>query len=653
MERQVDKSPRGKRRAVQIGPLTGDASNQTARPEMSSVQRSTDESRGCGCRGENVSKRLGSLRPPDPSLLLETMMNGYAHCHIIYDQRGCPIDWVHLAVNPAFARLTGLRDVIGKTVREVLPGIRETLPEFFDTCSRVAAGHGSETLDVDFRPSSKWLRIAISSPAPGYFFAVFEDASQRKGVESALELCKLSLDHSGDMIHWLAADGRILYANDSSARRLGYGREELLRLTIFDLDPTLTREGWIKHWRELKHTGSLAFETVHRTQGEEVFPVELTVNYLKRDGIEYNFTFSRDITERRRLESSLSLTQLSVDHAADLIHWVDSKGNLLYVSDSTCARHGYSREELLSMTIFDLDPVLTRTTWASHWQNLRQQGTLSSESVHRTKDGELFPVELVRNYVCDADEEYDFVFARDISRRKKAEQELHRARVALETRNRELEETSRRLEMANQELRSVRDTLAVQARTDPLTGCLNRGAALARLEEELARSDRDGTPLAVGMLDIDLFKVVNDTYGHQAGDVVLQEVVKRSLGALRPYDVFGRFGGEEFLIVITAADTVKAAAVFERVRTEIESTAIVISGHEIHVTVSIGGVARQAQPIEGVVRLADAALYSAKARGRNRVEMAVGPDTAKQHDRRGRSAIQPTAACSKRTRLAG
>jgi diguanylate cyclase (GGDEF)-like protein len=164
--------------------------------------------------------------------------------------------------------------------------------------------------------------------------------------------------------------------------------------------------------------------------------------------------------------------------------------------------------------------------------------------------------------------------------------------------------------------------LAIQARTDALTGCLNRGAVLARLKEELARSDRDGTPLAVGMLDIDHFKDVNDTYGHPAGDAVLREIVARSLAALRPYDVFGRFGGEEFLMVVMSADNAEAAGIFDRVRTAIESTPMMIDSHCIHVTVSIGGVTRQAQPAEGVMRLADAALYAAKAHGRNRVEMA-------------------------------
>jgi diguanylate cyclase (GGDEF)-like protein/PAS domain S-box-containing protein len=540
-----------------------------------------------------------------------------------------------LAVNPAFGRITGLQDVIGRTATEVLPGIRESCPEFFHACNRVASGHGFEILEIDSCPLELSLRMAISSPAPGYFFALFEDISERKMMLNALELSQLSLDRSGDMIHWVAADGRILYASDSAVKRLGYTREELLGLTVLDLDPTMTPERWTQHWSELRAKGSHTFETVHVTKGGEVFPIELTVNYLEHRGTAYNFVSSRDISERRALESSLRLTQLSVDHAADLIHWVDSEGNLLYVSDSTCERHGYTREELLSMTIFDLDPVLTRTTWEAHWEDLKRLGTASSESVHVTKTGELFPVELVRNYVCQGAEEYDFVYARDISQRKKAEQELHRTRLALQSRNRELEEASRRVEKANEELRAARDALAVQARTDALTGCLNRGAVIARLEEELARSDRDGTPLAVGMLDIDHFKGINDTYGHPMGDAVLQGVVARSLGALRPYDVFGRFGGEEFLMIITDAACDEATGIFERVRTAIESTPMSIEGHDIHVTASIGGVARQAQPAEGVVRLADAALYSAKAHGRNRVEMAGIPRAKKGRSRSG------------------
>jgi two-component system cell cycle sensor histidine kinase/response regulator CckA len=133
---------------------------------------------------------------------------------------------------------------------------------------------------------------------------------------------------------------------------------------------------------------------------------------------------NQDITERKRAEEALRLTQISVDRAADLIHWLSPDGRLVYASDSTCRRHGYSREEMLGMTIRDLDPTMTPGRWEEHWRELRAQGSLSLESVHQTKDGEVFPVEIVANWVECGGQEYNFVFAHDISRRRRAEEAL-------------------------------------------------------------------------------------------------------------------------------------------------------------------------------------------------------------------------------------
>ena len=560
----------------------------------------------------------------DCSALLETMMDGFAYCQMIYDAECRPLDWVYLAVNPAFAKLTGLADIVGKTVTEAIPGIKDSSPELFEIYGRVASGLGPEAFEMDFRPLSMWVHVSVSSPSPGYFFAVFEDITRRKEMEAILHLSQISLDCSADMIHWLRPDGRIIYTSDSSIGRTGYSRGEFLDLTIFDLDPNMNPAAWAVHWRELRASGSLSFATVHITKGGEIFPVEVTANYLELDGEEYNFAFTRDISDRRKLESSLRLTQLSVDRAADLIHWIDPKGRLLYVSDSTCLRHGYSREELLRMTIFDLDPLQTRTTWDNHWKDLQREGSLHFESVHRTRDGEVFPVEVVGNYVRQVEGEFNFVYARDISLRKRTEQELNKAKAALESQNRELEEAGRRLVEANLELVKTRDDLAIQARTDPLTGCLNRGAVLARLDEELVRADREDRSLSVGMLDIDHFKDVNDAFGHPAGDRVLCAVAERSLDALRPYDVFGRFGGEEFLLVVVGVEGSQARAIFERVRLAIEAVPVVVDGKEIRVTASVGAVVRQGESFDALIRLADTALYAAKAHGRNRVEMAAG-----------------------------
>jgi diguanylate cyclase (GGDEF)-like protein/PAS domain S-box-containing protein len=336
-----------------------------------------------------------------------------------------------------------------------------------------------------------------------------------------------------------------------------------------------------------------------------------------------------DITADREAESALRLTQLSVDQASDLIHWIAADGRLLYASESSCRRHGYSREELLGMTIFDLDPLLTPTDWGRLWDEIRVLGTTSFDTTHRTKSGEMFPIEVVGNYVCHDGCEYNFVYGRDISDRKLAEEQLRVAKSSLETSNRELEaavrlaeEAAKRLREMNERLLRTQEALALQARTDSLTGCLNRGALFESLRKELARADREGGKIGIGMIDIDHFKRINDTHGHQAGDNILAEVVRRAQEALRPYDIFGRFGGEEFLAVLPGPDEDELGAALERVRTRICERPITALGHDIAVTVSIGGAWRGGESVDALVGRADAALYSAKAAGRNRLVLA-------------------------------
>ncbi len=340
-----------------------------------------------------------------------------------------------------------------------------------------------------------------------------------------------------------------------------------------------------------------------------------------------------DITEDRRTESALRLTQVSVDQAADLIHWIAPDGRLLYVSDSNCRRHGYSREELLDMTVFALDPLLTPDGWEELWQEIREQGSLILETAHRTKSGEMFPIEVVCNYVFHDGCEYNFVYGRDISERKLAEEQLRQAKDSLETSNRELkeamrlaEEAAQRLAEMNAKLLHTQEALALQARTDPLTGCLNRGAVLQRLDELLARAGRNHSGLGVGMIDIDHFKRINDTHGHLAGDMVLREVVARCQGTLRPYDVFGRFGGEEFLVIVPDADEEDLRLVLERLRTEIAQKPVHARAGDISATVSAGGAVGtvgRLEPAEVLISRADMALYLAKERGRNRLEISA------------------------------
>ena len=118
--------------------------------------------------------------------LFENLLNGYSYCKMIYDAAGRPADFVCLEVNPAFELLTGLRDVTGRTVSEVVPGIRELSPELFETCGRVARGGKPETMTFDFRSLGLWMFITVYGSEPGYFVALFEDITERLKAEQAL-----------------------------------------------------------------------------------------------------------------------------------------------------------------------------------------------------------------------------------------------------------------------------------------------------------------------------------------------------------------------------------------------------------------------------------------------------------------------------------
>jgi PAS domain S-box-containing protein/putative nucleotidyltransferase with HDIG domain len=131
----------------------------------------------------------------------------------------------------------------------------------------------------------------------------------------------------------------------------------------------------------------------------------------------------QDITERKRMEESLRRTQFSVDHSGDLIHWLNPEGHFVYVNDSTCRRLGFGRDELLSMSIFDVDPNAPQP-WSSRFREIKKRGCLVFESLRQTRDREIFPVEVTANYFSYEGQEYCCAFVRDISERKTAQEEL-------------------------------------------------------------------------------------------------------------------------------------------------------------------------------------------------------------------------------------
>lgn len=189
----------------------------------------------------------------------------------------------------------------------------------------------------------------------------------------------------------------------------------------------------------------------------------------------------------------------------------------------------------------------------------------------------------------------------------------------------------RRILTLQNELLRKEEELSFQAQHDSLTRLWNRGAIMSFMEREIARARRSNNGAGVLLLDVDHFKKINDTYGHRAGDAVLQQIAQRLSLGVRIHDWVGRYGGEEFVVVIANCNPETLAVCAERLREAVASAPIQANGTELSITVSVGAAMLPCSFGESAAEIlesADSALYRAKQNGRNRIELAQEPVTA-------------------------
>jgi two-component system cell cycle response regulator len=180
-----------------------------------------------------------------------------------------------------------------------------------------------------------------------------------------------------------------------------------------------------------------------------------------------------------------------------------------------------------------------------------------------------------------------------------------------------------RIVQLQSELLEAKKDMEIQSRTDPLTGVLNRRAILSQIENELSRAKRDNAHISISMLDLDYFKKINDTFGHLAGDAVLRESMNRVEETIRTYDAVGRFGGEEFIVVLPGAKEADAFIIADRIRIKINEKNATIDGVNIPFTISQGLATCNGElTADELIAKADEALYRAKQNGRNCVDKA-------------------------------
>jgi two-component system sensor histidine kinase EvgS len=148
-----------------------------------------------------------------------------------------------------------------------------------------------------------------------YYEGSIEDISVQKKAIKELRLTQFSVDQNADAAFWMSKDARLFYVNEAAVNKLGYAREELLQMTVHDIDPVFTEEKWPHHWEEMKRRKAFSIESIHKTKGGREFPVEVRINYIEFDGNEYNCAFARDITNRKLYEQDLRKAKEKAEEA--------------------------------------------------------------------------------------------------------------------------------------------------------------------------------------------------------------------------------------------------------------------------------------------------------------------------------------------------
>ena len=233
--------------------------------------------------------------------LFENMLEGYAYCRMLFEQ-GTPLDFIYLGVNDAFKKITGLKEVVGKKITEVIPGIRASNPELFEIYGRVALTGQPEKFETYIDTLGIWFSVTAYSPRKEYFVAVFDDITERKQAEEELRLRAQLLDGATDSIFVSDFDGNFVYLNEAAWKLRGYTRDELMAINLHTLDTPEYARLIETRIRELMEKGYGTFESAHRRKDGSVMPIEVSARIIESGGRKLVLAATRDVTERKQAE---------------------------------------------------------------------------------------------------------------------------------------------------------------------------------------------------------------------------------------------------------------------------------------------------------------------------------------------------------------
>lgn len=420
-------------------------------------------------------------------------------------------------------------------------------------------------------------------------------------------------ENASDIVFTHDLAGNFKSVNGAVTRILGYDLQEFLALGFKNLiggelgigpDEVCTRIA-----KGAERIGP--YELLVRSKNRGLVWVEVSSRAIKENGTCVGIhSIARDISDRKLAEEVLRDNERRFRELAELLPQplfeLDYRGYVTFANKQALSAFGYPREAVAAglsalRLISPSDRAKIRTTFSRLLSG--QEAPQGQELSALRKDGSTFPVLMYAGPIVRKHAVSGLVaVALDITERKRADMEREKL-IA--------------------ELTQTRDALRFKATHDELSGVLSRGAILEILHKEVARSRREGRPLGVIISDIDRFKAVNDEHGHLAGDALLRGVAQRIASLMREYDSVGRYGGDEFLVILPGCDLENSKLAAERLRQSLSREPMVTGEGAFSVTMSFGLATTDGtaySDVDSLIRAADEALYQAKNLGRNRVE---------------------------------
>jgi len=396
---------------------------------------------------------------------------------------------------------------------------------------------------------------------------------------------------------------------------LGYAREEIQQLNISDL--IVPNPEKPLRLDEIVQGVSMVTECEMFHKEGRFIPVEINAKILE-DGRLLGIV--RDVAERKREEARIRYLAFVMDKISSAVIITDVNLQITHWNKGAEALYGWKEEEVIGHLVDNMCG-----TQFAVGQQLEAQKLLvadkvwQGEIIQQHRSGQTIWVYASVTLLEDGYGKFigAVTINHDMTERKQAEEELLRTKESILDINRTLRRAFEREQLAS--------------RTDSLTGAFNRRYFFELLEYEFSASRRYSRPLTLVMFDIDLFKQINDTYGHLTGDTVLEKIVSVVKSQLRETDVLSRYGGDEFVILLSSSNEQDALTLLERIRNELIASPFEVTGTKLDLTISVGiaSMHTSMEKSDQLVSLVDQALYAAKNAGRNRVF--VYPGETQEH----------------------